>query len=751
MKKILVTILLIHAVINALQSQEATLPQLKVTADGRYFQTIDGKPFFWLGDTGWLLFVKLTREQTIQYLDTRKAQGYNVIQVMVLHDLKNAVNKYGDSALIDRNISVPNLTPGADSANAEAYDFWDHVDFVINAAAERGLYMALVPVWGTNVKNGWVSRVQAGAYGAFLANRYKNKSNIIWLNGGDIPGSDSLAIWKIIGSTINSIDSKHLITFHPRGRTTSSRWFHNEPWLDFNMFQSGHRNYAQDTSKGETHYGEDNWKYISEDFSKRPMKPTLDGEPSYEGIPQGLHDTTQPFWNDNDVRRYAYWSVFAGGAGFTYGHNAVMQFYQEGDVGRAYGARKFWQQAINDPGAQQMQYLKKLMLLMPYFERVPASQEGERYKRIISTMGKNRDYVMSYNYTGRVMNVKMGLIFGKSVQAAWYNPRNGQYTIIGIVNNTGTQTFDPPGEEKEGNDWVLILEKYVESNTAYLFTSFHEPASEGLRMLYSYDGYRWSELDTVLLKPAVGNQKVMRDPSMVQGPDGTFHLVWTSSWRGDKGFGYASSKDLINWSDQQFIPVMEHELSTVNVWAPELYYDRDGKQFLIIWASTIPGRFDKGIEEDSNNHRMYITTTRDFKTFTPATLFLDPGFSVIDAVIVRRKPSDFVLVLKDNTRPNRNIKVAYADRAQGPYHDVSEAFTGSFTEGPSVLFKADTYLIYYDAYRKGTYDAMRTKDFKTFTDISNEVMIPKGHKHGTIVAVDRKMLEQLLKQTRKAK
>ncbi len=729
------------------QAQQSPLPQLKITSDGRYFQTSDGKPFFWLGDTGWLLFVKLTREQTIQYLDIRKNQGYNVIQVMVLHDLKHAVNQYGDSALVQHNVSKLVTTPGSDTTNADAYDFWDHVDFVVHAAEQRGIYMALVPVWGTNVKNGWVSRAEAKAYGSFLGNRYKGKSNIIWLNGGDIPGSDSIEVWKALGNALNATDPNHLITFHPRGRTTSSRWFHNEPWLDFNMFQSGHRNYSQDTSRGETHYGEDNWKYIAEDFSKKPLKPTLDGEPSYEGIPQGLHDTTQPYWTDNDLRRYAYWSVFAGGAGFTYGHNAVMQFYQEGDKGRAYGARTFWQEAINDPGAQQMQYLRNLMLAMPYFERVPSTQEGDRYQRIISTMGKNKDYIMSYTYTGRTLTVKMGQINSKTVQASWFNPRNGQFTIIGISENTGTQRFDPPGEEREGNDWVLILEKHNSAGTAYLFTSFHEPASEGLRMLYSYDGYKWSDLNTVLLKPEVGNQKVMRDPSMVKGPDGTFHLVWTSSWRGDKGFGYASSKDLVHWSQQKFIPVMEHEPSTVNVWAPELFYDQDSKQFLIIWASTIPGRFDRGIEEDSNNHRMYVTTTKDFKAFAPATLFLDPGFSVIDAVIIRRKPSDYILVLKDNTRPNRNIKVAYADRAQGPYQNVSTAFTGSFTEGPSVLHKGDSWLIYYDAYRKGTYDAMRTKDFRNFTDISREVLIPKGHKHGTIVEVDQKILEQLLKQT----
>jgi hypothetical protein len=282
---------------------------------------------------------------------------------------------------------------------------------------------------------------------------------------------------------------------------------------------------------------------------------------------------------------------------------------------------------------------------------------------------------------------------------------------------------------------------------AYLFSSFHEPATDGLRMLYSEDGYNWKDLDAVLLHPAVGRQKVMRDPSIVQGPDGTFHLVWTSSWQGDKGFGYSSSKDLVHWAPQQFIPVMEKEPTTVNVWAPELFYDDETRQFLIIWASCIPGRFERGIEADSNNHRMYITTTSDFKTFTPARLFFDPGFSVIDAVIVKRAQKDYVLVLKDNTRPNRNLKVAFAGSATGPYKNVSVPFTSSLTEGPSVLRLKDEWLIYYDAYQKKTYDAMLTKDFITFKDISQEVKIPSGHKHGTIFTVNKKVLKQLLKYT----
>jgi len=285
------------------------------------------------------------------------------------------------------------------------------------------------------------------------------------------------------------------------------------------------------------------------------------------------------------------------------------------------------------------------------------------------------------------------------------------------------------------------------SRQAFLFTSFHEPATDGLRLLYSEDAYHWTDFNKTFLKPAIGTQKVMRDPSMVQGPDGTFHLVWTCSWKGDQGFGYASSKDLIHWSPQQFIPVMEHEPSTVNVWAPEIFYEEETKEYLIIWASTIPFRFAKGVEDEDNNHRMYYVTTKDFKTFSTAKLFLDPGFSVIDAVIVKRKSKDYVLVLKDNTRPNRNLKVAFSDLVTGPYSEASATFSPNLTEGPTVVKTGKDWLIYFDAYGQKTYTAMKTRDFRSFKNVTNEVSVPEGHKHGTIIPVKKSVIRQLKKDT----
>lgn len=438
-----------------------TTGPLKVSENGRYIVKENGDPFFWLGDTGWLLFGKLSREEADKYLQNRKDKGFNVIQVMMLHSVA-AENFYGDSALVNKDLSKPLITEGNAAGDSLQYDFWDHVDYIVDKAAEKGLYMAMVPVWGNNVKNGYVSVEQAESYTKFITDRYKNRSNIIWLNGGDIKGSDSIAVWQTIGKGLRAQDPNHLITFHPRGRTSSTEWFHNEEWLDFNMFQSGHRRYDQDTTaKEKHHYGEDNWKHVQYDYSLSPAKPTIDGEPSYEGIPQGLHDTLQPRWTDSDVRRYGYWSVFAGAFGYTYGQNSVMQMHNAKDTGSAYGSHQYWDDAMNEPGAGQMVHIKTLMLSRPFLERVPDQSlivdNGEKYDYLVATRGA--DYAFVYTYTGRNFKVNMGKISGDKVKASWFNPRDGKTTEIGEFPNTGTHEFDPPAEVKAGNDWVLILDK----------------------------------------------------------------------------------------------------------------------------------------------------------------------------------------------------------------------------------------------------------------------------------------------------
>lgn len=457
MKKILTITILFFAVMV-----KAQVPLLKVAPNKRFLQTQNGKPFFWMGDTGWLLFVKCTREEAVLYLDARKKQGFNVIQVMLLHDVNTAKNAYGSPALKNADVSKPNTTPGKNMAVAGQYDYWDHVDFIIDEAAKRGIYMALVPVWGSNVKGGKVNLQQAAAYGKFLGERFKNKKNIIWVNGGDImPVAETLPIWNKLGATIKAWDKNHLMTFHPRGRNSSSDWFHKTSWLDFNMIQSGHKSYAQDTASNETrHFGEDNWKYIAADYKLKPVKPTLDGEPSYEDIPYGLHDSTQPYWQDFEVRRYAYWCVFAGGAGITYGHNSIMQFYSPGDSNISFFPRQPWKEALTSPTTYQIKYLKQLMLEKIPFGCEPAPElvvnDGEKYDKVLALKGKN--YAMFYVCNGRDITVAMNNLKFKPEKFLWYN------TVYGAEGKPerikkGQVNFDPPGEKINGNDWVLILEE----------------------------------------------------------------------------------------------------------------------------------------------------------------------------------------------------------------------------------------------------------------------------------------------------
>ncbi|MDE1193577.1 MAG: glycoside hydrolase family 140 protein [Arachidicoccus sp.] len=430
---------------------------LLISDNHRFFKTKNGDPFFWMGDTGWLLFTNLNDEETKIYLDDRKKKGFNVIQVMLLHGLSDK-NIYGRYALINSNLSQPDIN------NNDAHNYWKRIDNIIDLAAKKGMYIAMVPVWGNVIKSGKVSEIQAKSYASFLALRYKNKPNIIWMNGGDIKGSDSLNIWNIIGETLHKEDPNHLITFHPRGRAISSLWFQNADWMSFNVFQSGHRRYDQDTSADDLHYGEDNYKYVQAAYNLKPIKPVLDAEPSYENIPQGLHDTSQPKWKAADVRRYAYWSVFAGACGFTYGNNSIMQFHNGADKPGAYGATKDWRKALNDSGALQMIYLKNLMHRNDYFSRIPDQSvvvdQGEKYKYIAVT--RSNAYLLAYDYTGRKFSLNLENIKVKSVVASWYNPRNGSKTAIGKILSNGIVNFNPPGEEKNGNDWVLILD-YIKS------------------------------------------------------------------------------------------------------------------------------------------------------------------------------------------------------------------------------------------------------------------------------------------------
>lgn len=285
-------------------------------------------------------------------------------------------------------------------------------------------------------------------------------------------------------------------------------------------------------------------------------------------------------------------------------------------------------------------------------------------------------------------------------------------------------------------------------STAYVFSYFVNNGEDGLHLAWSRDGYRWEALKggKSFLTPTVGESKLMRDPCLIQGPDGKFHMVWTTSWTG-KTIGYANSADLIHWSSQQAIPVMAQEPTARNCWAPEIVWDAGREQYLIFWATTIPGKFTETASTADNgyNHRMYATTTKDFATFTPTRLFYEPGFNVIDATLLAAN-GRWHLIVKDETAtpPKKNLRVAVGDSPEGPFKDLSAPFTRDWVEGPTALKVGEDYLVYFDAYRDHRYEAMRSRDLKAWEDVTAKVSFPKGMRHGTALAVPGAVLKPLL-------
>ncbi len=285
--------------------------------------------------------------------------------------------------------------------------------------------------------------------------------------------------------------------------------------------------------------------------------------------------------------------------------------------------------------------------------------------------------------------------------------------------------------------------------SAYLFSYFVGNGEDGLHLAWSRDGYKWEALGggKSYLKPEVGENKLMRDPCLLRAPDGTFHMVWTTSWTG-KTIGHASSRDLIHWSAQQAIPVMAHEPTTLNSWAPEVVFDGIKQQFLIFWSSTIPGRFPagEGQGDDKYNHRIYATTTKDWKNFTPTRLFYNGGFNVIDATIIQDGDA-FRLIVKDETKNpvKKNLRWASSANLEGPYDKITAPFSRDWVEGPTALRIGDDWLIYFDEYTRHHYGALKTKDFQAFEDVTAKLSFPKGVRHGTALAVPRNVIDGLLK------
>ncbi|NJM16871.1 MAG: DUF4038 domain-containing protein [Bacteroidales bacterium] len=416
--------------------------KLEVSANGRFLQHEDGSPFFYLGGTAWELFHRLNREEAEQYLKNRREKGFTVIQAVALAErngLKDP-NPYAQLPLIDEDLTKPN----------EKY--WQHVDYIIDLAASKGMFIGLLPTWGDKVDKQWgdgpviFNPENAYQYGKWIGSRYKNRPNIIWINGGDrICAGQNEAVWDALGRGIKEVDNNHLMTFHPLGGTSSSLCFQDAGWLDFSMLQTGHG------ARYQPSYAD-----VGADYDQAPVKPCMDGEPNYED--HAINWQQKFGWfNDDDVRRSSYWSVLAGGHGITYGAHPIWQMHKEGTIPVG-DVRRTWDQALNLPGAWDMIHLRRLMESRPYFSRVPdqsviVSNDGDFANRVVASRGDG--YIMAYLPGNLSVVVKVRKLFCDQVKAWWYNPRTGEATDAGTFPGMGELQFTVP---VKGIDWVLVID-----------------------------------------------------------------------------------------------------------------------------------------------------------------------------------------------------------------------------------------------------------------------------------------------------
>jgi hypothetical protein len=427
---------------------------LKVSDNHRFLVYSDGSPFFYLGDTAWELFHRLNHDDTEYYLQKRKEQGYTVIQAVALAEIDglNTPNAQGNKPLIDNDPTKPN----------EAY--FKDVDWVIQKAAEKGLFIGLLPTWGDKLfKSTWgmgpeiFNEKNAAIYGEYIGKRYKDQWNIIWILGGDRnPRNESdIAVWNAmaegVAKGVGGYD-KGLMTYHPQPHQNggSSTWFHREQWLDFNMHQTGHC------------YENNRHEKITWDYNLTPAKPTLDGEPLYEEHPLCFNIKEHGVSNADNVRKLAYWQVFAGAAGHTYGCHAVWQMYDEGRV-PVNSPQHTWKESLELTGGRQMGYVRKLMESRPMLERIPDQSmvlgENDPMEGYYISANRSSKGTFAFIYTpfGRVLNLNTTNLKGGSLNVSWFNPRTGEMTTAVKMEKQPEMAFMPPSKG-EGMDWVLVLD-----------------------------------------------------------------------------------------------------------------------------------------------------------------------------------------------------------------------------------------------------------------------------------------------------
>jgi hypothetical protein len=444
--------------VNTKPQPSKSLPRLKVSKNGRFLVTEDGKPFFWLGDTAWFI-MRLSDDEIRYYLSNRVRKGFTGIQV----DL----NAYAWTNLVlPEELENPYLNDNPDMPN-ETY--WRRVDWMVDEAGRSGLYVLLTPMWGKHCPR-YVGNDtgKARRLGRWLGSRYRDRTHVMWFVSGEY---DSINRYRtitpeqkaILNAVAQGLEDGHggtqLMTIHPGGRRTSSKGFHNEAWLDFNMLQSGHFDNPEAVGLLQ------NYTLVTNDYNRTPIKPVFDAEPAYEdmidGYFRGPRDGSGSRMYADVMRRKAYWAVFAGGFGHTYGHTDVQIFWSPGKP-KETANRNHWRDALEAPGAGQMRYLRSLIESLSFLDRIPdqsviASSPGSGKDHVCATRDSEGSYAMIYLPTGRTVTINMRKIPGPEAKALWFDPRSGHATVIGRFPCLGTREFKPP-PKGAGNDWVLVLE-----------------------------------------------------------------------------------------------------------------------------------------------------------------------------------------------------------------------------------------------------------------------------------------------------
>ncbi|NHF58048.1 DUF4038 domain-containing protein [Flavobacteriaceae bacterium TP-CH-4] len=428
--------------------------QLRVSDNQRFLVTVDGTPFFWMADTAWELFHRCNREEATMYLTKRAEQGFNVIQAVALAEIDglNTPNTYGKTPLMNNDPTTPNP------------EYFEHVDYIIRKADSLGMYIALLPTWGDKLfKNSWgvgpevFTPENAETFGRWIGTRYKDYNNIIWVIGGDRnprEGSNDVAVWNRMAEGIAQAAGGYeatLMSFHPQPKEGggSSTWFHDQPWLDFNMHQTGHC-----ANQG-------TYRKITLDYQRVPTKPVLDGEPLYEDHPNCFNAKELGHSIPGDIRRILYWNVFAGAFGQTYGCHDVWQMYTTEREGINQPLRP-WPVALDLPMAHQVKHLKNLMLSRPFLSRIPdqsmileVQEDNKDY--VIATRDAEGSYAFIYFPTGKAVHLDLSSLAAAELNSWWYDPRTGNTFRSEQITRAEKVEIEPPTSGKN-NDWVLVID-----------------------------------------------------------------------------------------------------------------------------------------------------------------------------------------------------------------------------------------------------------------------------------------------------